>query len=302
MKKQMTQALLAGLLLSLSASPILAKSQAELGQDATQRAQRETGRNVNAQRERIEQEAIDALMQTQAALAALDKGDKKAALDALAKATGKLELLVSRHPKLGLIPVDITIDQVDLIAPEKAIKEAIDEAEDALEDGEVQKARHILQGLASEMVVRTTSIPLATYPDAIKAVSPLIDAGKIDEARDALIAALNTLVVTEEIIPLPVLRATIMLRDADALAQRPSRSDEDQKLLEALLDAAKAQIRYAELLGYGKHADYKPLYKEIGKIRKQVANKQHGKGLFDRIREGLKALGKHSQKTEGDAS
>ena len=35
-------------------------------------------------------------------------------------------------------------------------------------------------------------IPLATYPAAIKAVAPLIDAGHMEEAKAALEAALNT--------------------------------------------------------------------------------------------------------------
>ena len=300
--KKMKKVITVGLMLGLASMTALAGKPADLGQEAGKRAERQTGREVSKQKARIEQEAIDALRETQAALAALDKGDNQAALDALAKATGKLELLVSRHPELGLVPVDIAIEEVDLVAPEKAVKKAIDEAEDALEDGEVQKARHILAALASELVIRTTSIPLATYPQAIKAISPLIEAGKIDQARDALVAALNTLVVTEEIVPLPVLRASILLQDAEALAEREARSDEEQKLLEALLDAARAQIRYAELLGYGHEDDYKPIYEQIKEIRKKVEHKKHGKGFFDRIRKAIKALGQHSQPAEGGAS
>jgi hypothetical protein len=49
---------------------------------------------------------------------------------------------------------------------------------------------------------RITSIPLATYPSAITAITPLIDGGRIEEAKAGLRAALNTLGVTTEAMPL----------------------------------------------------------------------------------------------------
>ena len=38
---------------------------------------------------------------------------------------------------------------------------------DLVDDGKFQEARPLLSGFASEVVIRTTSLPLATYPDAI---------------------------------------------------------------------------------------------------------------------------------------
>jgi len=73
-----------------------------------------------------------------------------------------------------------------------------------LKKGRVQDARALVSGLASEIIIEVVNIPLATYPDAIKAVVPLIEAGKVKEAKAALVAALNTLVITRHIIPLPM--------------------------------------------------------------------------------------------------
>lgn len=67
-----------------------------------------------------------------------------------------------------------------------SIKKAVKEAEDYLEEGKVQDARTLISGLMSQIDIRVTSISLATYPAAIKAVTPLIDQGKIDEAKAAL--------------------------------------------------------------------------------------------------------------------
>jgi hypothetical protein len=62
-----------------------------------------------------------------------------------------------------------------------------------------------------------TELPLATYPAAIRAVAPLIDAGKTAEAEAALYAALNTLVIETYVVPLPRVRAQAMLREAEKL-------------------------------------------------------------------------------------
>jgi len=119
-------------------------------------------------------EAVTALTEINKALVALDEGKKQEALDALAAATGKLELVISRDPSLALAPVAVSVVTTDLIASVDTVKDAADRARDFLSDGEVQKARAVLAHLASEMVVSVTNIPMGTFPDAIKAVSPLI--------------------------------------------------------------------------------------------------------------------------------
>ena len=71
----------------------------------------------------------------------------------------------------------------DLFANTETIEAMTDEALDALKHGEVQQARHVLALLASEIVIAVTNIPLASYPAAVKSVVPLIDQGKIEEAK-----------------------------------------------------------------------------------------------------------------------
>ncbi len=295
--------LMAGLaLLSLASSPlVLADSAAQTGakpaasapKDANVQAtqpgvQKEAEKQTAEQRHKIIQEAVTAVQETAKALQALDKGDSEAALKSLEIATGKLELILARDPKLAFAPVDVSMVTLDLYADLETIKKARKDAEEALEDGEVQKARALLANLASEIVISVTKLPLATYPEAIKAVTPLIDAGKIDEAKHALQAALNTLVVEDIVIPLPPLRASLMLKAADKLAQKKDRSEDENKKLKELLDAAENQIRMAEALGYGKKKDYKPLYEEMEKIREKTSGGKSGSGFFDEI---LRKLG-----------
>src|SRR6202043_1589396 len=59
-------------------------------------------------------DAISALDETRNALAALDRGDKQGALSALERATGKLDLVVARDPKLAMAPVSVNTTMFDL--------------------------------------------------------------------------------------------------------------------------------------------------------------------------------------------
>ena len=148
-----------------------------------------------------------------------DKKNKEA-LDALANATGKLELVLARNPKLDLAPVNTQVVILDVLSNRDTVKAVHNEAKMCLSDNDIQKARPLISSLASEIQYRTHHLPLATYPAAIKAIVPLIDAGKIDEAKAELQATLNTLVVTTQVVPLPKLRAEEMLKEAQSLAEK----------------------------------------------------------------------------------
>ena len=145
----------------------------------------------------------------------------------------------------------------DLFANTETIEAMTDEALDALKHGEVQQARHVLALLASEIVIAVTNIPLASYPAAVKAVVPLIDQGKIEEAKAALQSALSTLV--EERSVLPLLRAKLLLKRAETLVEDGQRSEASNERLETLLNEARQQLEMAELLGYGKKKDFEPV-------------------------------------------
>ncbi len=242
------------------------------------------------QREKIVAEAVAAIEETQKALQALNDGKTDETLKALEVATGKLELILARDPKLALVPVDVGMVTYDLFADVDTVKAAIKEARDLLDDGKVQDARVLMSNLASEVVISTTSIPLATYPDAIKAISPLLDKGDTKAAKLALQAALDTLVVTTEVVPLPLLRSQHMLSKAEELAQKENRSDEENKQLDALLKASADELKLAEVLGYGTHKAFKPMYKQIDAIKDKAAGGKSGKGWFDELKKSLSDL------------
>jgi hypothetical protein len=254
---------------------------------------------VAEQRERILAEAAAAVAESRKALKALDENKPEDALKALELATGKLALIVARDPGLALAPVNVRVNSYDVYADLETIEEAVKQAEDYLEDGEVQKARPLVASLASEIVIETDNIPLATYPDAIKDVVPLIDQGKIDEAKRDLQLALNTLVIVKEaVIPLPVVRAEALLKSSEELAEKQDRSDEENKQLSAHLDEAQNQLKMAKLLGYGDKKAFKPMYEQLDEIRKKTKDGKSGEGFFDKIKKQISNFLADEQKAE----
>ena len=216
-------------------------------------------------------EARDSISGTQQALIALEKNDTKAALSILKDVSKKLAVILDKNPALALVPADMEADIFDFEGDADTVKKEIKQADELLDHGKLQSARQILAELASEMRITTVSIPLGTFPPAIKNAVALIDSGKINEAALSLDEVLNTLVERIEIIPLPILRAEALLTVASELEHKEDLSKEKSRT-EVLkyADAAKEKLKMAELLGYGGKDDYQLLYTAIDEIKETI--------------------------------
>ena len=252
------------------------------------RVQSEIERTEAERRASLSRDAQSALEETRNALTALDRGDKNAALAALERASGKLDLVVSRDPKLAFAPVDIMTTIFDLYATPDTVKAVTKEVRDDLSNNQVQQARHLIADLASEADTHVVEIPLATYPAAIRAVAPLIDARKTEDAKAALQAALNTLVIETFVVPLPRVRAQALLQQAEQLATKSNRTQDDKQKVRSYIDATRTELKLAEALGYGTKDNYKPLYAQLDDVQKKADNGQPGRGLFAKIQQSLK--------------
>ncbi|HFC00814.1 MAG TPA: YfdX family protein [Phaeodactylibacter sp.] len=233
----------------------------------------------------LQKEAVQALELTTTALKALRKKDKKAALEALEKATGKLEVLLLQDPELGLMPFDVDIQRHDLVADLASIKAIKKAVQKAIKNNYYQLAKRKLDNLASEIQVNTYSLPLKTYPDAMKVAAAFVKEDKLDEAKLVLEKALNTTVLTEKYIPLPIIRAEVLIEEATKLDAK--KEDKKKEVLQ-LLDNAEYQLILAEELGYGKRdKEYKELNLAIDKIKKSVESNGDSQGFFKDLKEKL---------------
>lgn len=234
-------------------------------------------RKAAEKRAKLAQDAITALAKTREALILLDAKKNKQALAALELASGKLELVLARDAKLALAPVDVRVITRDIHANVETVKKAVKLSRELLGDGEVQKARPIVANLASEIVIETDNLPMATYPAAIKSAARLIDSGKIDDAKAVLARALNTLVMTSVAFPLPVLRAEAAMAKAEKLATGKRNAKQ-----------SKEPQRPAGLRAHGNRAGASPrLWQESG----LQAHLRSGEGYRAEIRRRKKRQG-----------
>lgn len=276
----------------VQAQPAPQAGKAQTNQAVQKEVDKQAAQAAQEKRSQLIGEAQTAIAETEKALQFLMDKRPKDALASLALATGKLEIILARNPKLALAPVRTDVITHELLATDDAVKTALREARRLLNEGEVLKARQMLDTLASEIEMRTLNIPLTTYPTAIKAVTPLIDAGKTDEAVTSLQTLLDTLVITTEVIPLPSLRAQEEVKAAQVLAEKKNRSKEENDKLAQHLQAAREQLQQADMLGYGDKKDFKPIYQQIDQIAKNTEGGKSGLGWFDRIKRQIAELGK----------
>ncbi len=232
-------------------------------------------------------EAIQILGETNHVLKNIADNKVKEAKEELAKLIGELEILMTRDPNVALVPVSVGYEINDAVVDIPTVYEITDAAKDAMDEGYYQLAKKLMDGLSSEMIVKTSYLPLATYPDAMRLSAALLEEGKKEEAAAILFKALNTLVVKQQEIPLPVLRAEEFIKlGADAMLGK----DKDKKEAALLyLDNADYQLQLAEAMGYGKKdKEYKELYEAIKDLKKAVKKDKESKDKFEKLSEKIK--------------
>jgi hypothetical protein len=123
----------------------------------------------------------------------------------------------------------------------------------------------------------------------------LIDQHKVDAAKRVLQTALNTQVVTETIVPLPIVQAQDSLKIAEELAQKKDRTQDDNTQLKSAMDQARSHLQFAQALGYGTKNDFEKFYQQLTEIEEKTANNKFGTGFFAKIKESMADLLKSTQ-------
>ena len=270
----------------------------QVAQATVERAAAATSPSTPADRGQLLQEAVSAVQETDNALIAIDHNKQKEAIEALERATGKLEVLLARTPTLAMAPVDVTATTYDVLVDAKDVDTLRETAEKAIGEGRLQQARHLIADLASETDVSVSSLPLATYPDALKSAASLLAQGKMPQAKGVLQTALDTIVVRDTIIPLPIVRAEAAIDQAKSLSEKANRSEADNARLRALLTTARGQLHFGKALGYATDKDMDDLLEAVDELEEKTSDQKHGPGLLDRIK-GLFDHARESSQSPG---
>jgi len=284
MKKVLLSAIAASLLLSTGA---IAKTEA--AKDATVKevnhiAIKNAKEDANGKQPKLAQDAIASLKLAQHAVIALEHKDSKTAKEALEKAIGKLEVVLADKEAPKLLPIDSVVKVQEFVGSAKDVENAVKQVKELLDDGKVQEARTLMQPLASEIDITVVSLPLASYPDALKLAAKYIDDNKPEKAKEILYVALSTFTEVTQVVPIPLLEST----DLIAAASRVAKTDKERAV--KYLEGASDALDVAEKLGYvSKSATtYKMLHEEIKKVEKEVKGKNEAEKLFEDLGKKLK--------------
>ena len=229
----------------------------------------------------LDKEAIAALEDTTKAIKAISDNKIDEALAAIERATGKINILLARNPATALIPVALQVEVVEAAPLDlHAIKARAKAAELAVDGKDYPAARVLLDGLTSEIRVRTSNLPLATYPAAMKEAARLLDQKKTKEANTILLTALNTLAVIDLVTPLPLALAQTAIHEAQTLREK------DKDKAQKLLAVAKNELERAKALGYaGNDPTYAAMNSSISSIEKQLKGNEDTDSSFAKLKE-----------------
>ena len=284
MKKLLLSAITASLLVSTSG---IAKEQAakdatvkEVNKIAISNAKEDARNNQT----KLVQEAIESLKYAQSAVINLEHKDAKKATEDLEKAIGKLEVIMAAKDAPKLLPINNVIRVQEFVGTAADVERAVKTVKDLLDDGKVQEARALMIPLVSEIDITVVSLPLASYPDALKLAAKYVHDNKLDKAKEVLYIALSAFTEVTQVVPIPLLESTDLIAAASRIAK------EDKARALKYLDAASDALDVAEKLGYVSESTttYKMLHEKIEEVKKEIKGKNKAEKLFESLAEKLK--------------
>ncbi|WP_024787767.1 MULTISPECIES: YfdX family protein [unclassified Lebetimonas] len=285
MKRILTSVVLASILVSSSLAAD-AKT-AQVSKKAVIKAEKK------AQNTELANEAVKAIQYTQDTLIYISGKNTKKAKDSIKKAIGELSDLLNRPNTPYLLPVDVQINAYQYQGDVKDVKKLASEAKILVAENKLPQAREVLNSLRSEIVIKTINLPIATYPAALNLALKYINEGKAKEAKDVLSMALSTLVETDTIIPIPLIKAQALVKNASESVKK----DKNQAL--KYLDEAKKQLSLAEILGYTSTSDttYKMLKEQITQLEKEIKNGNKTENIFKKLLQKIEEFKEKAVKT-----
>jgi len=282
MKKTFLSTLVSALLLSslATAGEKSTLSSKEVSAQATKVATQEAKKG----QVKLVEEALSSLKLSAKALEDLNAKKNKDAKKDLELALGKLESILAVKDSPKLLPIENRMVVKNFIGTSKDVEAAIKEVKTLLDKGQVQEAGELLYSLQSEIDLTVVSLPLISYPDALKLASKYIIEEKPEKAKEVLKLALSTFTEVNQVIPIPLINTVQLV----AIAGDIAKENKEQALKH--LAMASDELDKAEKLGYvSKSATtYKELHELIKGVEKEVKGPNKAEKLFQELGEKLK--------------
>jgi len=295
MKKTLLSTLVASLLLTSFASADTNKTltSKEVSAKATQNAEKQ----ANDNKVQLVKEALSSLNLSAKALKELDENRVDDAKKSIELALGKLESILAAKDTPKLLPIENRMVIKNFVGSANDVEAALKMVRVLMDEGKIQEAGELLYSLQSEIDLTVLSLPLISYPDALKLASKYIIEKKPEKAKEVLKLALSTFTEVEQIIPIPLINTVDLVANASEIAKE----NKEQALKHLVV--ASDELDKAEKLGYVSKSTttYKQLHELIKNVEKEVQGPNKAEKLFKELGEKLKEFKEKilsSEKTE----
>jgi ribonuclease HII len=282
MKRTLLSTLVASLLLT---SFTVADSNTTLtSKEVSTKATKNATKKANDNKVELIKEALSSLELSAKALKELNKNKVDDAKKSIELALGKLESILAAKDTPKLLPIENRMVIKNFIGSANDVTAALKSVEELMDKGKIQEAGELLYSLQSEIDMTVISLPLATYPDALKLASKYIIEKNPEKAKEILTLALSTFSEVEQIIPIPLINTV----DLVAIASDIAKENKEQALKHLAL--ANDELNKAEKLGYVSKSTttYKQLHELIENVEKEVKGPNKAEKLFKELGEKLK--------------
>ncbi len=265
--------------LILSSSAIQAKTETKTMME--QQVKKHTQEQMKAPKE-----VAEGIQNTFKSVRLIETGKLDEAKKLLQKANEDFSKALKNNPALGLIPLEERLVAYNFVGSSVTIQKLLKLSTQLIGSHDTQAAIALLSPLKDELDINMVSAPMKLYPSFAKHALEALSKGDKKTALEALKVGFGTLVQTQIILPTSLLAAQDLILEASMLDK--SKKEDARKLLEA----AKEELKRAELLGYTKRHDaaYRSLTKSIEKIEKEIKGKNKVVKLYETLKEDFKHL------------
>ncbi len=264
----------------------------ELKQRAQEAAVKETRR---VEEEKILKEAAEVYVALGEVVKLISNGKFEDALRGLESIQNKLEKLY-KEEGVAYVPVrSLVYEFIGVNTIDDAVK-LVEDAKKAIEENDLIRARDILNILRNEIIIDTYVLPVSVFKEAVDLAVEFARLNDWVKALNAINMALESVKVTQTIIPRPILEAYYLVEEASKIyEERPEDAIE-------LLSYARNRLELAKILGYVKdESAIKPILERIEKLEKDVKGKKARKKTFEDIQKDIHEVKEKGVRKAGEA-
>jgi ribosomal protein S20 len=282
MRKTLLSTLVASLLLTTFATADGNKTLTS--KEVSAQATKNATKKANDNKLQLVKEALKSLNLSAKALKELNEKKVDDAKKDIELALGKLESILAVKETPKLLPIENRMVIKNFVGTADDVESALKSVRVLMDKGKIQEAGELLFSLQSEIDLTVVSLPLISYPDALKLASKYIIEKKPEKAKEVLKLALSTFTEVEQIIPIPLINTVELV----AIASEIAKENKEQALKH--LASASDELDKAEKLGYISKSTttYKQLHELIKNVEKEVKGPNKAEKLFKELGEKLK--------------